>query len=187
MDESTLSSSRRAVDLGGVVAVERNIPGPRGSIALTPAKHPLKARIPMVTILHVNGNIRTIFATFTVVRSSAHGPDLTHREEAKAVIDRSWCSPGCKQSRKLFGIRGRVSQISPWTVLLLTDVSNLNPAKVPSLACSSSYWFSTGGLRMVACSLVKGEGLRVQIIVGGCLGAYRKRLPSQSAGLTSAQ
>ncbi|RAH54837.1 hypothetical protein BO85DRAFT_452276 [Aspergillus piperis CBS 112811] len=30
------------------------------------AKHPLQARIPMVTILHVYGNIRTIFATFTV-------------------------------------------------------------------------------------------------------------------------
>ena len=32
------------------------------------------------------------------VRSSAHGPDLTHREEAKAVIDRSWCSPGMQSS-----------------------------------------------------------------------------------------
>ncbi|OJI86534.1 hypothetical protein ASPTUDRAFT_39454 [Aspergillus tubingensis CBS 134.48] len=30
------------------------------------AKHPLQAHIPMVTILHVTGNIRTIIATFAV-------------------------------------------------------------------------------------------------------------------------
>ncbi|OJJ74522.1 hypothetical protein ASPBRDRAFT_452104 [Aspergillus brasiliensis CBS 101740] len=46
---------------------------------------------------------------------------------------------GCKQrkrkERKLSVIRGRVSQISPWAVLLLTDVSNLIPAKVCLTTC----------------------------------------------------